>query len=333
MQYEYEKYVCTPEEITQMIEQYGVAIVPNVLSSEECEEMKKNMWDAIEQLTSKFEVPIDRANDKTWRSFYDLFPLHSMLVQHHSIGHSKLAWSARTNAKVIECFEKIWMTDAKDLLTSFDGASIHLPPEITNKGWLQPKKVSGLGSLHTDQTFHTNDFECIQSWVTAFDVNEGDATFTFLEGSNKYHKEFADTFNVKSTQKKNDNWYQIKEQDQLDFYVVEKNCEKKSIRCPAGSMVFWDSRTIHSGQEAVKTRKNPNFRCVVYVCMLPRKLSDPKNLKKKIKAFEERRTTTHNPCIIKLFSKSPRTYGKEVGVVGELEEVKLDSKYLYLAGF
>lgn len=334
MNYEFEKYACSAEEISQYVEKYGVAIVPNVISAEECENMKNNMWDAVEQLTSKFEVPVKRNDEKTWRSFYDLFPLHSMLVQHHSIGHSKLAWDVRTNPKVIECFEKIWMTPSTELLTSFDGVSIHLPPEITNKGWLQPKKVSGIGSLHTDQSFHFDGggIECIQSWVTAYDVNEGDATLTFLEGSNKYHAEFADRFNLKVTQKKNDNWYQIKEQEQLDFYVKEKGCEKKSITCPAGSMVFWDSRTIHSGQEAVKSREKPNFRCVVYVCMLPRKFSNPLNLKKKVKAFEERRNTTHNPCIIKLFAKNPRTYGKEVGEIGELEKVTLEEEFLYLVG-
>jgi len=38
----------------------------------------------------------------------------------------------RQNPKVVNVFQKLW--NKEEVLTSFDGASIHLPPEKTNKG-------------------------------------------------------------------------------------------------------------------------------------------------------------------------------------------------------
>jgi hypothetical protein len=309
--YEHDKYVCAPEGVRAMVERYGVAIVDNVINTDQ---MKLDMFDLLEQLKPNFK----RDDQTTWREFYDLFPMHSMLLQHHGVGHSKLAWNVRRNRDVISVFEKIWNVNKPDLVTSFDGISIHLPPEVTNKGWFRNSV------LHTDQSYTRPNFECIQSWVTAYDVNEGDATLTFLESSNIKHAEFARTF---PDQDLTDDWHQLKDPAEIAFY---NGCEQKSIKCPAGSMVFWDSRTIHSGQEAMKTREQPNMRCVVYVCMLPRGNC---NMNKKIKAFEERRTTNHHPCRIKMFPKLPRTYGRELKFVGNLERVELADEDLHLAGY
>ena len=42
------------------------------------------MWNYLEHITSNFNNTtrgaIDRNNKKTWKSFYDLFPMHSMLI-------------------------------------------------------------------------------------------------------------------------------------------------------------------------------------------------------------------------------------------------------------
>ena len=100
-----------------------------------------------------------------------LFGLHSMLIQHWGIGHSQFNWDLRQNPKVVDIFSKIWDVNKYNLVTSFDGASIHFPHEITNVGFYR-----GNDWFHCDQSFQRNNAECIQSWLTAYDVNEGDAT-------------------------------------------------------------------------------------------------------------------------------------------------------------
>jgi ectoine hydroxylase-related dioxygenase (phytanoyl-CoA dioxygenase family) len=310
------------DEIMKTINKYGVAVIPKLLNANEITNMNNGMWNYLELITSNFTIPIDRNNKKSWRSFYDLYPLHSMLVQHWNIGHAQHVWDLRQNPKVASVFANIWNVNNDELVTSFDGCSFHLPPEETNRGYFRNNYW-----FHTDQSFTRSGFECIQSWITGYDVDEDDATLAFMEKSNNYHSDFQKAFNI--TEK--DDWYKINETEQ-QFYL-DKGCEIKRISCPAGSMVLWDSRTIHCGIESTKGRPYPKIRYVGYLCYMPRKLATKVNLKKKQKAFHELRTTSHYPCSIKLFSKTPRTYGGDVPNITPIPTPILNPLGKLLAGF
>jgi hypothetical protein len=321
MAYEYEKYVTTPEKLKETIDTYGVGIIPDVLNESEIEDMKNGMWDYLEHVTQNFEKPISRNDEKTWVEYVKMFPKHSMLLQQYGVGHSQFVWDVRQNPKVVDTFSKLWETPNEELLTSFDGVSFHFPPEKTKRGWYRKTWY------HTDQSYFRPDFECVQSWITAYDVNEGDATLAFMEKSNTYHKEFQDHFQIEDKS----NWYKHSEIEQK-FYE-EKGCEEKRIKCKAGTMVFWDSRTIHCGTEAQKTREKSNIRNVVYVCMLPRKLATEASLRKKQKAFNELRMTTHWPHKPKLFPVNPRTYGAPLPNVTQVVQPKLTELGMKISGF
>ena len=295
-EYEFEKYLCEADKIKENIIKYGVAICP-ILDNNECENMIKNKWDILEHLTSNFETPIDRNNKETYKQISELFPNHKMLIQHWKIGHSKLAWDIRQNKKVIDAFAKIWGTD--DLIVSFDGVSIYIldKPKRENNSW-----------FHVDQSYLRNEFECIQSWINAYDTNEGDATLVLLENSNLYHKDFREKFNI--TNKKD--WFKLENEEQYNFYI-DNGCCNVAIKCPRGYGVFWDSRTLHYGNPVQKNAsENYNYRCVVYVCMVPRKFANEKDLEKRKKIFNDLRMTSHWPNKPTLFSKYPRTYGKQM---------------------
>lgn len=321
MSYEHDKYVTTPEKLKGTIEKYGVGIIPNVLGKEEIESMRNGMWDYLEHTTQKFEKPISRENDKTWIEYLKLYPKHSMLLQQYGVGHSQFVWDVRQNPKVVNIFSKFWEVPSNDLLTSFDGASFHFPPENSNRGWYRQTWY------HTDQSYFRPDFECVQSWVTAYDVEEGDATLAFLESSNTYHKEFQEHHQLTD---KSD-WYKHNRLEQ-SFYE-DKGCEEKRIKCKAGSMVFWDSRTIHCGTEPLRSRKEKNLRNVVYICMTPRSLATEANLKKKRKALNDLRMTTHWPHKPKLFPKNPRTYGGPLPDVTDVTEPNLTDLGKKISGF
>lgn len=282
--YEYSKYIATIDNLQDTLDVHGVAIIPNILSQSECENMKDEMWKYLEHITANMDHPINRNIPNSWKTFKLLYPKHSMLLQLWSVGHSQLVWNLRTNPKVIAPFENIWKTKAEDLLVSFDGASFHFPPETTNFGWATHNK----SWIHCDQSFLRNDPECYQSWINAYDTNEGDATITILEGSNKYHADFAAQFNKTEL----DDWC-ILNNEELDWYINVKKCRKVNITCPAGSMVLWDSRTIHAGTEPEKTRDKPNFRCVVYLCYTPRTKASQSILAKKINAWKNLRMTSY----------------------------------------
>lgn len=322
--YEYYKYICSIDNIQEMLNNYGVAIIPNILDNKECEEMKNGMWDYLEHITLHMTMPIKRNDSNTWKTFKELYPKHSMLLQLWSVGHAQFIWNLRTNLKVIQPFEKIWKTKAEDLLVSFDGASFHFPPETTNFGWVNSDK----SWIHCDQSFLRNDFECVQSWINAYDTNEGDATITILEGSNKYHGDFAKHFKPTNTA----DWYLLN-QEELDWYIKTKKCVKTNIKCPAGSMVLWDSRTIHCGVEPEKTRTQPNFRCVVYLCYTPRTKSNPTMLNKKINYFQQLKMTTHCPHKIKLFPSKPNTYGNPLPQINQIDKPIINDLGYKLIGY
>ena len=317
-----EKYICTKETLKNTIEQYGVAIIPNVIDEKECESMYNHIWDFFTHITREWDTPLSKLDTTTWREFYKLYPLHSMLIQYWGVGQCQASWNARQHPKILEIFSYFWGCNPEDLLVSFDGLSLHLPPEITKKGWNR-----GNTWYHIDQSFTKDTFQCIQSFITTRDINEYDATLSVMEGSNKYHKEFCEEYNI---QDKSD-WCKISK-TQEKFYL-ERGCAIKNITCPKGSLVFWDSRTIHCGIEADKRRDSPNVRAIIYLCYMPRVLCDSKNLKKKQKAFAELRTTNHYPCKIKLFPKAPRTYGNPLPSITTISEPMLSDIGKKLAGF
>ena len=177
-QYERNKYVTNIENVREMIEKYGVAIIEDVLNKDEINEMINGSWKTLKHITKNHPIPIKRWDTKTWRSFSNLYPKHSMLLQQWQVGHAQYVWDIRQNNKIVNVFSKIWDCDVNDLVTSFDGVSIHFPPEITKRGWFRKQWY------HTDQSFLNPEFNCIQSWVTAYDINEGDATLSFIEGTN-----------------------------------------------------------------------------------------------------------------------------------------------------
>ena len=337
MEYELEKYAVSINDIgwdnigdavKNKVDQFGVAVIPSLLNEVECNNMKSGMLDFFEHITSDWDIPIDRNNSNTYTQIYNLFPKHSMLIQNFGVGHSQVAWDIRQNLKIINVFSKFWKVKPDELLTSFDGFSYHFPPEIMKRGYYR-----GNTWFHTDQSFMRPEFECLQSWVTANDVQDGDATLAFYEGSNVYHKEFGIKFggdDIKSNLGSAD-WYKLNK-EQEKFYS-DKGCVPKCIKCPKGSLVCWDSRTIHCGVESKRNRENSKSRAVIYTCYTPRSLATQAAIKKKQKAFNELRTTNHWPHKPKLFPIKPRTYGKELIPVKPIIQPKVSKLGLKLAGF
>jgi len=296
----YKSYIATKEDVIESLEKYGVAVVQNVLDEKEIENMREGVWDSLEYKTSYFEKPLDRNNVDTWDSWFKLNPSKDMLLQTHNIGQSQFLWDVRQNPKVVDVFSKIWSVEPNELISSFDAVSFHLPPEITNRGWYENDDW-----FHVDSSYLREEFDCVQGFVTAYDINEGDGTLTLLEGSHKLHQDFRKHFDVKD----NKDWYRLNEEE-LGFYI-DNECERANVTAPAGSLVLWDSRLVHCGMKPLKTRTEPNFRLVGYVCMTPRKFSDDKVIEKRIDGFENMYTSTHCPHRPRFFPTIPYSFNND----------------------
>lgn len=129
-----------------------------------------------------------------------------------------------------------------------------------------------------------------------------------MRKSHKLHKSFQENFKITESS----DWCLLNE-EQKKFYSDRLGKDSDiCVKAPAGSLVLWDSRTIHQGMEPQKERQKDNIRCVPYVCMTPAKLASQVQIKKRIKYFEERRTCNHVPHKVKVFAKVPRTYGQHL---------------------
>jgi len=69
MTYEYSKYCTTKEHLKDTIDIYGVAIIPNVVNLEECNNLYSKMWGFFEHISSDWEIPLDKNNISTYKHF------------------------------------------------------------------------------------------------------------------------------------------------------------------------------------------------------------------------------------------------------------------------
>jgi len=60
--YEFSKFVATSENLREQINKHGVAIIPNILTTEECQQMVDKMWSFFEHITQNLETPFNRNN-------------------------------------------------------------------------------------------------------------------------------------------------------------------------------------------------------------------------------------------------------------------------------
>lgn len=306
--FEGDRYIAnSPAAIKVNLQKYGVAIVLNALTIADTVRAQEGMRDYLLQTTANFsgqtidgyelhspvdiDLPMTGASNN-WRGFYALAPKGGMLLQNYGVGQTKFVWDVRQNPRVVDVFARVLNVAREDLLVSFDGVSLHLPPEVTRRG-----KFIKAG-LHTDQRLTDSSSQCIQGLVNMYDTEEGDATFCFLEGSQNYHsmlKDIAPPGSARDMGMKKD-WYMLSpsELSALQGY----GCQQVRVKAPAGSLVLWDSRTIHCGVQSLpRPAERIKKRLAVYVSYLPRSRIAPERRESALAAkqglFKARRMTSH----------------------------------------
>ena len=167
-------------DIKRTLELFGVCVVRNVIPNKQCNRIFNEMvWD-FERRTANLDKPFNLTRVNTWDTLDQFYPLHHMMYKHWGLGHSQYLWDhVRTNAGIINCFEQIWNT--RQLITSFDGISFHLPHELSKKNHYAESEKEW---YHFDQSLLKPNFDCVQGIVNFMDTNEGDATL--LGGLLKY---------------------------------------------------------------------------------------------------------------------------------------------------
>ncbi|KAM9969430.1 hypothetical protein ACTFIR_001265 [Dictyostelium discoideum] len=272
----------------QHLYDHGWAIVPKVVAKERCKEYLSRFWDWLEG----FGSGLKRDRPSTWTS--DNWPgnIHG-IFQNYALGHQQFVWDVRQETDIMKIFEMIYQTP--ELLVSFDGGNLSRPTNAEPKSW-----------AHFDQGSSKFGFRCIQGFLNLDVCQENDGGLIVYQDSHLQH----DKYFAESAEQSQGDWYKFeKDPHTLKWF---KDCKKIKVCCEPGDVVLWDSRTIHYACQPVKNAGNGNCRAVVYVSYQPASLASEKVLAQKQQAFHSKRMTSHWAAEnIKLFPRTPRTYGNE----------------------
>ena len=212
---------------------------------------------------------------------------------------AEFVWDIRADERVAAVFAELWECTVQDLIVSQDALSIHLPPEVTGKGWKHFDK------FHTDQSFLTLERTTFQGLVNLYDTHVGDATTMFLQGSHRLHHKFYEAHREKFSYP--ESHFTLIDQADVQWFL-DRGCRKELLLCEKGDLVLWDSRTMHCGSEPLRNRAAPNTRATIYTCMTPRALASPAVQEERLACFRNGDVCTHCPYRFNVFSKRPRKF-------------------------
>lgn len=297
----------------QDLEELGYCVVPQVLSTAEAETLYQRVWhEFIEKAWPHCKMD-DRSN---WK---DTFPMHNKVgVFAGPAGQIQPMWDLRQDPRIVGVFAKVWNTN--DLIVSMDGMSLMCPPEI-REGLIEPWPHVDQAILRRqkDNVAHSNNPPIgfvsesslktqpytIQGQFLFEDSFDGDGGFYCIPKSHLRFPEFAPKLEtINATEMPREEKRKLI-QEFLDGFFDNSTgpsgnsyC-KKHITAPKGSLILWDSRTIHWNQHATKNRPyqdKPKVRMVGYLCYVPKaRLTDEGKVRRQ-EAFEKGVSTGHNPA-------------------------------------
>lgn len=285
------------------LEEFGYCVIPQVLSTDETELLYQRVWhEFIEKAWPNCKMD-DRSN---WK---ETFPIHNTMgIFAGPAGQTQVMWDLRQDPRIVEIFAKIWNTN--DLIVSMDGLSLMCPPEV-REGCIEPwPHVDQTILRRQDDVAHNNNPPIgfvsesllktqpytIQGQFVFEDSFDGDGGFYCIPKSLHRFTEFAPQLEIMHGQ------FGI---EFLEKFFANNTDEsgnpycKKHITAPRGSLILWDSRTVHWNQHAIKDRPysdSPKVRMVGYLCYVPKARMTEEGRKHRISAFIDGVSTGHNPA-------------------------------------
>lgn len=299
------------------LEEQGYCVIPEVLSTSEAKALYQRVWhEFIEKAWPRCRMD-DRSN---WE---EEFPIHEKYgIFKGPSGQIQVMWDLRQDPRIVDVFAKVWNTN--DLVVSMDGISLMCPPEI-RKGRFDPwphvdqslpkeqksgenKNCPPFGFI-SESSLKSNPYT-IQGQFLFEDSFDGDGGFYCIPKSHLKFEEFAPHLK----EEPNIESWTFNNKFLLDFFTYAKDesgnaYAMKHITAPRGSLILWDSRTVHWNQYPSENRsliESPRVRMVGYLLYLPKtRLTDEARMLRK-EAFKKGITTGAIP-----FSYSDLRYTKD----------------------
>lgn len=262
------------------LEELGYCVIPNIFSAEETKTLYHRVWtEFIEKAWPKCQMN----NRENWN---EEFPIQDKYgIFKGPAGQIQVMWDLRQDERIINIFKQIWNTE--NLVVSMDGLSFMCPVEIRQGNFEPWPHVDQYEiNLTGESSLKTNPYN-IQGQFLFEDSFEGDGGFYCIPYS---HLKF-DKFISKLKKEFNKESYLHNNTFLIDYF---KDFPKKHVMAPRGSLILWDSRTVHWNQCADINRslvEFPKVRMVGYLLYLPEKRLTDESRKLRKEAFENGATT------------------------------------------
>ncbi len=276
----------------------GYAVVPSLISQERVDEYKSMMWDTLESMSGQyddFQFKREYDNYSTYKA--DHIPMHKHgILECYKINHCQAAREARKDERILKFFVALYGNT--QLVCSLDRITFKFPgrPYRSQGDW-----------PHIDQNPRKLGRRCIQAYLNITGTtNEKEPGIRFYDKSHEAFEKFGKPHRGKF----DGDWFKL--DDEMKHTIPrEYNLKLVKPLNPPGSLVLWDSRTIHSPDDGTDFK---NGRCVFYMSYLPYQSDtfDAKQELMKSTAFTSMRATPHVPFPQTMFPKSGRTYGNDV---------------------
>jgi ectoine hydroxylase-related dioxygenase (phytanoyl-CoA dioxygenase family) len=300
--------------------EFGVAVVPGMLSQERAAATHSGLMGALEGVFPGFK----RDDATTWRQLRQNGAKHAMLLQHHGLGWCQAAVDVRQDPEIATFFAALWAareqfalkgqktttTMAKitkeELFVAPDGVSVYLKDKAEKLGGYHR---DGHEWLHYDRA-PSDPRWSVQGFVNLLPTSEQGAGFQCIVNSHRHQEEFVECSNgaeyVVDTEQR---FRLLGNQYEANLYL---DCGPHvCIQADVGDLVLWDSRLIHCGRAATRGATLLQ-RAVVYVSMQPKWMAKPGDLARKRDAHTKLRLTTHNAAEgVELFPAFPRAFNAE----------------------
>jgi hypothetical protein len=298
------------------LEELGYCVIPQVLPVSETEVLYRRVWhEYIEKGWPHCKMD-DRSN---WK---ETFPqLNDYGLFGGSAGQIQVMWDLRQDLRIVDIFAQIWGTS--NLIVSMDGMSIMCPPEI-REGYLQPwphvdqqlkldKNSQGNApdsDFVSESPLKTKPFT-VQGQFLFEDSFDGDGGFYCIPKSHLRFTEVAPQLEaIMSMELPRLEKRKMRRDYVLNFFDErrdESGCPyyMKHITAPRGSLILWDSRTVHWNQHPSRDRSFshlPKVRMVGYLCYVPKARLTKKSMAIREQAFEMGFSMTANPTTPELVS-------------------------------
>ncbi|PCI94536.1 hypothetical protein COB11_03740 [Candidatus Aerophobetes bacterium] len=295
------------------LEELGYCVIPNVLSAAEAETLYQRVWhEFIENAWPNCKMD-DRSN---WK---ETFPMHNRRgIFSGPAGQTQVMWDLRQDQRIVDVFAKLWNTN--DLIVSMDGLSFMCPPEI-REGYIEPwPHVDQAILRRQDNVAHSNNPPIgfvsesqlktqpytVQGQFLFEDSCDDDGGFYCIPKSHLRFAEFAHQLETIREQTTSVGGERRKARNAFleDFFANTTDesgnpYSMKHITALRGSLILWDSRTVHWNQHAHKDRPHkdtPKVRMVGYLCYVPKaRLTTDESKVLRKEAFEKGVATGHNP--------------------------------------